>query len=160
MDYSLAVGCFQAPADLLKNVDCLGHGQFPALDQQAFQVPAFDVVHGDELAPVGHPEIEDPDNVLVRDLARQNQLLLETPQYLRISGQVGANHLQGHEPVEFAISSFINGAHAALAQAIENLVALAQYVARLWLVGRQALSTLLNRNGPASCACCRVQSFG
>src|SRR5215469_1655954 len=44
-----------------------------------------------------------------------------------MAGQIGADHLDGHQPVQFVIARFIHRAHSAFAQALQDLVALTKY---------------------------------
>ena len=113
-------------ANLLKDGHHLAWRKLSAFHQNALQIPPLDVVHRDELASIGAAEIEDPDDVLVRDLAGENQLLLETAENIGMAGQFRADHLEGHQAVQLMIARLVYSAHAAFAQALQDLVALAE----------------------------------
>lgn len=76
------------------------------------------------------PEIENANDVPMRDLPREDQLLFEALQDLRIARQLGAYDLDGNQAVEFLASCPINRAHAALAKQLQNLVAVAARIIR------------------------------
>ncbi len=93
--------------------------------KDALQVLAFDVLHGDELDPVGLAQIKNADDVLVRNLPREDQFLLEAPKNFGIGGHVGANHLDGDLAVQLFVVGLVNGTHAALSEQADDFIAAA-----------------------------------
>ena len=126
MDHAFGVRRFQAQANLLEDRHhFVGRQVFP-FHQDALQIPPFDVIHRDELASIGAAEIEDPDDVLVGDLPGENQLLFEAAENIGMAGQLRADHLEGYQPVQLMIARLVHRAHAALAQPLQDFVALAE----------------------------------
>ena len=119
MDDAFGVRGFQRAAHLLDDV-----GRFRGLKlflapEQAPQVLALDVLHGDELDAIGLAEVENANHIVVGDLARENQFLLEALQDFGIRGQVAANYLQRNLAVQFAVMRLVNRAHSALPKHFE-----------------------------------------
>ena len=126
VNHSFRVRRFQRPASLRDYIGRFRRLQLLLAAKQALQILAFDVIHGDELEPVGLPQIKNTDDVLMCDLPRQYQFLFESFQDFRIGRQIAANQLQRHLTFQFAIVSLVHRAHAALSQQANNLVAPAQ----------------------------------
>ena len=63
------------------------------LGDELLERPAFEVLHRDELGRAGNAQIEDTDDIPMRDLAGKDQLSLESLQDFRIPGQIGTDHL-------------------------------------------------------------------
>src|SRR2546422_9558951 len=83
------------------------------------------------LHPPAVPKSKIPNDILVRDLPREDQLLFEAAQNVGMPGQLRPDDLDRYQPVELMIPDLIDRAHAAFAQAFENFVALAQHGAGL-----------------------------
>src|SRR5207302_8676182 len=66
------------------------------MDQRA-QVFALDKFHGDELQAIRFRQVVNADNVPMRHLTRENQLLLETFDNGGTVGQTRADHLECHD---------------------------------------------------------------
>ncbi len=62
--------------------------QLPFFMNDSAKVPPFDELHGDELDSLGLPEIKNANDVAVRDLAREDQLLLESAENFGMAGQL------------------------------------------------------------------------
>jgi hypothetical protein len=62
----------------------------------------------------------------VSHLAGEDEFLLESLENFRTGGQLGPDYLRGYDPVQFDVSSLINGAHAAFTQDLDDLVAVPQ----------------------------------
>ena len=116
-------------ADLEHDVDGFFRRQFALARQDGAQVLTFDELHGDELHAIGFVQVVNADDVLVRDLPGQHQLLLEARQDGGIPGQVGTNDLQPNNALDFHVAGFIDRAHAAHAEQLLDLVAAAENVA-------------------------------
>ena len=86
-----------------------------------------DVRHRDVLDAVDLAEIVDADDVLVRDLARQQQLALEPPfdvaGHARILGDLRADHLDRNGLTELVVPRLIDRAHAAHAEQADDVIA-------------------------------------
>ena len=61
-------------------------------------------------------EVEDAEDVGVRDAAGELDLALEALQRIGVLGDVGADELQGDVPVELLVVHEVDGAHAAHAE--------------------------------------------
>jgi hypothetical protein len=81
------------------------------------------------MEPVAHPEIENPNDIAVRDLARQQQFLLESAQNIRVAGQFRPDDFESHRAVELPIERFEDRAHAAFAEQLQDFVAVRDYAA-------------------------------
>ena len=91
------------------------------------QVRAVDVRHRDVLDAVDLAKVVNPDDVLVGDLAREQQLALEAaldiPRGDRIGRDLGADHLHRDRHAQFRIPRLIDGAHAADAEHFDDVIA-------------------------------------
>ena len=85
-------------------------------------------LHGDEPDPVGFSEIENPNHVFVCHLPRQDEFLFEPMQDLRLNREFGTNYFQGDESIQFCVLRLIHCAHASLAEQLQDLVPLSEYV--------------------------------
>ena len=91
---------------------------------------AFDERHRDVLDAVDLSEIVNADDVLVRDLARQQQLLLEAP--FEVSRRVGIargfrpDHLQRDGDAEAFVPRLIHGAHSADSEQLDDVIAVSE----------------------------------
>ena len=79
------------------------------------------------------------------DFPRQDQFLLEALHDAGVAGQVSPDHLYGHQSVQFAVSCFVDRAHAAFAQHLQDLVTIREDTSNFegyaWIrVGRSAPS--------------------
>src|SRR5262249_33654999 len=83
----------QGGTNLHNDGDSLFGRELPFFMDQATKVAAFDVLHGDELDPLGLTEIENADNVAVGDFPGEDELLLETAKNFGMAGEVGADQL-------------------------------------------------------------------
>ena len=129
MDHTFGVRSFQRSTDLGHDVGRFRGLEFFLPTKEALQVLALDVLHGDELDPVGLSEIKNANDVFMSDLAREDQFLLEAPQNFGIGRHVGANHFDGHLAVQLAIVRLVDGAHSALSQQPHDFIAAADRAA-------------------------------
>ena len=98
------------------------------------QVVALDVRHRDVLDAVDLAEVVNADDVLVRDLARQQQLLLEAPldrprrrrDRCAASGRIT---FRATGDAQLGVPGLIHGAHAADAEQPDDVVARAELLA-------------------------------
>ena len=118
MHHAFGMCRFEAAADLPEDAYGLIRRQLAALHQDAFQVATVDVIHGDELAPIRHAQFKNANDVLVRDLPGEYQLLLEAPQDVGMAGKLGPNDFKRNEQIQLAIAGLIHRAHAAFAQTL------------------------------------------
>src|SRR5690348_7010463 len=130
MDYVLRVRRFEGAANLQHDFCRLGGGEFASLPQESAEVLSLDEIHGDEFDPVGLPQVENANDVFVRDLASKNQFLLEASQHFRVASEFRANQFECDKPVEFLVSGLIDCTHAAASEKLKNFVASRQQCPR------------------------------
>ena len=63
---------------------------------------------------IGLPQVKDANHVLVGDLSRQDQLMLEALDNVRLGRQLGANNFQRDYFVNLAVQRFVDSSHPAL----------------------------------------------
>src|SRR6187402_2635116 len=97
---------------------------------------AFDEGHGDELDAVELAEFVDADHVLVSDLTRQQELLLEAAlehcRRRRVRGHLWPDHLERDDDAELGVPRLIHSTHAADSEQADDVIARAE-----WLAGRK-----------------------
>ncbi len=91
VDHALVVGRFEGGAQLASEFKGAVKGQSSFLVDQAGEIAAFDEGHGDELDAADVAEIVDTQDILLRDLAGEQELLFEALHGLRIGGQLGTD---------------------------------------------------------------------
>src|SRR5262249_38139543 len=111
-----AVCGMQRVASLPNDFDGFGSGKFSVIEDQAPQVIALDVLHGDELDAFACTEVVDANHIAVHNLMGEQELLLETRQNGGIRSQLRTDQLKRNKTVELAISSLVDRAHAAFAE--------------------------------------------
>ena len=131
MDNADRVRGLERLADLLHNVDGSFRGKLFLLLNQRAEIAPFDELHGDELDAFGIAQIEDAHDILVRDLAGEQEFLLEAGENGRVGGELGADEFESNGAVEFAVAGFVDGSHAAFAQQVQDFVAAAENVSDL-----------------------------
>src|SRR6516162_3503133 len=72
VDDALSVRSVQSAANLLHNSYRFFRRKLGTVGQDGFQIPALDVLHGDEFEALGLAEIEDANYVFMGDLTRQD----------------------------------------------------------------------------------------
>ena len=91
------------------------------------EILAFDVRHRDVLDAVDLSEVVNSDDVLVRDLPREEQLALESPLQILggrlVVGNLRPNHLQRDRDAKLGVPCLVDGAHAAEAKQSRDAVA-------------------------------------
>src|SRR5256885_950105 len=107
------------------------NGQFAAATRIFIQVLTLDVFHGDEAKASVFTEVVDANDILVSDLARDDDLLFEPLQYFRACGQISSNGLDGDCASELAVLGFVNRSHAALSEKFKDLVTIRDHAAFL-----------------------------
>ncbi len=94
------------------------------------QLLAFDERHGQELDAVDLAELVNPDDVLVSDLAGQEQLLLEAPlehrRGLGVGSDLRPDHLQRDQYAQLRVPRLVDRAHAAEAKQLHDVIARAE----------------------------------
>src|SRR6202171_4716164 len=126
MDHTGCVGRFQCAANLRDDLYRLVRRKFSSFTKHGAKIAAFHELHGDELEALGLSQIEDANDVAMRNFASEDQLLFEAAEDFRIAGEVRADQLQSNEASEFCVARLINGAHSALPEQFENLVTFSQ----------------------------------
>ena len=103
------------------------HDRQALLAQQRRQVRPLDVRHRDVLDAVDLAEVVNADDVLVGDLTRQEQFLLEAPLDILRRGRVPSHfrpdHLEGDRDLQFLVIGLIHSAHAADAELTQDVIA-------------------------------------
>src|SRR5438132_1392921 len=111
-----AVRGLQRTADLLHDLDRFLGGELSLLMDEGAEILALDVLHGDELHPLGFAQVVNTNYIFVRDLASEEQFLLEAVENSLIAGKIGPDDFQGYWPTQLAVHGFVNRAHSAFAQ--------------------------------------------
>ncbi len=130
MNYALGMRSFEPKADLPGDFNRLGRFELALLAQERTQGRAVGKLHGDEFCAGVLAEIKDADHIAVRNLPGKDQLLLKTCQHVGAAGQLRTNRLQRDDSSQLQVVGLINGAHPALAEQFDHLVAPGQYRAR------------------------------
>ena len=114
-------------ADLLRDREHAVHGHPALAANDRRQVRSLDVRHRDVRDAVDLAEVVDADDVLVGDLAREQQLALEAPlgghRVARIGGRLRPHDLDRHRDFERPVPGLIDRAHAAGAEQPDDVVA-------------------------------------
>ncbi len=101
--------------------------------QHGREIRPLEIRHRDVLDAVDFPEVVNADDVLVGDLAREDQFLLEPPLHFargsRIARRFRANHFQCDVLPQLGVPDVIDGAHAADTQHSDGMVAGAKRLA-------------------------------
>ncbi len=126
MNYAFTVRGFESAADLQDYLGGFFWRQLSLFSQHPAQVLPLQIFHGDEFETVGLAQIEYADDVAMRHLPSQDQLLLEAFQDFRVGGQFGANNFQRDQTIQFLVTGLINRTHAALPQKCQDFVPIAE----------------------------------
>ena len=123
VDDAQPVGLGQPFGDLPGQADGLGLVEVARPADEALEVLAGDVLHGDVdgqplLADVVHPA-----DVPVGDLAGQLDLVSEALDDLEVRGDLGLEELEGDDLADLAVVGLVDHAHAALADLLDDLEA-------------------------------------
>ena len=153
MDDALVVRGLEAFRRLAEDAqEALGR-ELALLLQDRREVPPVDELHRQELDAVHLAEVEDAQDVGVRDAARELDLALEALQRIGVLGDVGADELQGDVAVELLVVHEIDGAHAAHAEQALDAVPVTDLEARRQHdrghAPRRLAGPLLERRGAA-----------
>ena len=122
---------FEGIRDLANGFGRLFGREFPPLGQRRAEVLSLDVFHGDELDAFGLAQVKNPDDVLVGNLARQDQFLLEALEDFRVACELRPDDFQHHQPVHFAVSGLVDRAHSSHTQQPKNFVSRPKHASRL-----------------------------
>ena len=76
----------------------------------------------------GFANIENADDVAVRHLAREDQLLLEALQNFRVIGQFRLDHFERNFSLQLNVSGLIDGAHAAFPKQFQKFITAAKQI--------------------------------
>src|SRR5207245_6826104 len=131
MNDPYAVRGFERTADLLHDLDRFLGGELSLLMDEGAEVLALDVLHGDELHAFGFAQVVNANYIFVGNLASEEQFLLEAVKNSLIAGKIGPDNFQGYWPTQLAVHGFVNRAHSAFAQNLQNFVSLGQNRPRL-----------------------------
>src|SRR5258708_35625443 len=86
VDHVYGMRRFESAANLAHNVDGLRRSEL-VVGHQRLQIPALDILHGDELQVTHHAQVKNTDDVAMRDLPREDQLALGALHDLGMPGQ-------------------------------------------------------------------------
>jgi hypothetical protein len=121
---------FKRAADLSNH----GHGfagrECSLLPNDVLQADSFDKVHRDERRALILADIENADDILVRDLLRKKHFLFEALHHQRGCRQFRVNSLQRDDACQPSIEDFVDRTHAANTERVNDFVAIGKYVAR------------------------------
>src|ERR1700687_4092728 len=104
MNDAFGMSAIERAANLLDDDTGVLGRELSLASQYGAQILAVDEFHADETNAIRLTQIENADHVLVRDVARENQFLLEAGQNGRIRSQFGADDLERDQAVEFAVT--------------------------------------------------------
>src|SRR6185369_3364135 len=94
------------------------------------EIRAVEVRHRDVFDAVDFPEVVNSHDILVSDLARKDELLLEPALHFSscrgIARSFRANDFQRHRVSELRVPDLVDGAHAADAENLKDKVARAE----------------------------------
>jgi hypothetical protein len=93
----------------------VGRIERPLRAQHAAEVAAADQVHRHEEESLILARVVDRDDVRVADGDRDPRLLREAPAETRVLGEIGRDHLQGHDVIERQVRGPVDDSHPALA---------------------------------------------
>ena len=106
----------------------------PSRFEHGREIRALEVRHRDVLDAVDLAEIVNADDVLVRDLAGEDQLLLEPalhlPRRIRVARRLGADDFERDPLPELRVPHLVHRAHPANAQHFDDVIAGAERLAR------------------------------
>ena len=127
MDDAHLVGRAQPSGDLARETKSASDRQLAFSRDQGGQVEALDEGHREVLHAAELAEIVNPDDMLVRHLAGDDELTLESPLQVddgvRIGHDLGANELERDRQSKFVVPRLVDNAHAALSKPPEDAVA-------------------------------------
>ena len=115
-------GC-EGFGDLPREIQNAVHRHLGIVVDDVLQILALDEGHGNETQAADIAHIVNAQDIFVRDLAGENQFLLEALQRVGLSDGAFTHHLDGDRAVQFLVVSFVHAAHSALAEQRVNSVA-------------------------------------
>ncbi len=121
VDEALFVGVLQAGGDLGEQPGGAGGAQRAVSRDDAVEVPAGDVLHGDVVGAVIDAGLVGEGDVRVIDLAADLHFAPKPGQHAAF-GLARRQHLEGDEPAVPFVAGEVNDAHAALADGGEHLI--------------------------------------
>ena len=107
------MGRFQRATNLGDDPYRLVRRKFSSFTEHGAKIAAFHELHGDELEPLGLSQVENANDVPVRNFASQDQLLFEAAEDFGIAGEVSTDQLESDEAFELCVARLINGTHSA-----------------------------------------------
>ena len=122
VDQPALVGRTQPDRNLADDLAGVGHGQRADAIDDLRQVEPLDVFHDQVVAALGLAGVHGANDVRMVELPDGLHFPLETGDPLRILGQAGGENLDGDQLAELPVPGFIDGAHASLAQNLQQVV--------------------------------------
>ena len=118
-------------------------GEAPLSLENGRQIRAVHIRHRDVLDAVNLPEVVDADDVLVGDVARQEQFAFEAAFEIAGDGwighRLGADHLDGNDNRQLVVPRLVDGAHSANTQLTDEVIPTSETCAGLEGGGRGTL---------------------
>ena len=130
MDDADAMGFGEAGAHFPGEADRLADRQGADAVDEALEVLAGHVLHGDEVGRAFAAQVVHATDVPVGDRPGQPQLAAEALDRPLVGGDLGIDQLEGELLTDFRIVDLVDAAHAALAQVLDDLVATGKRLAR------------------------------
>ena len=116
MDEPFAVAGVEGEGDAFENRQREGRVQTTVLLEQALEVAAVDVAHGEVEVPLCLPGLVDRDDLRTLERGGDARFPQETLAEARVCGMLGSDELERHLPLEPRILGEIHDAHAASTQ--------------------------------------------
>ena len=129
MNDAFAVGSFQTSQHLFNDLRRILYRELALFLEDLIEAGALHVLHGDKSNSIRLAKIENTNNIAVRDLPGQDQLLFEALQNFRITRQFWPDYLQSDHAVEFVVAGFVDRTHSAFAKHLQDLVTVRQNAA-------------------------------
>jgi hypothetical protein len=123
VDDAGAVGLREPFADLAGDADRLADRQGADAVDEALEVLAGDVLHGDVVGRALAAEVVHAADVAVGDRPCQAQLVAEALDRPFVGGDLGVEELEGQLLPDLGVVDLVDAAHAALAEVLDHLVA-------------------------------------
>jgi len=120
------------PVDLPDDGDGFFYRELASFGHHLLQRDAGNKIHGDEVRSLVLADIEDSNHILVRDLLREQHLLLEAFHHHGSCSQMRMYCLYGNNPRETPVEGLENGSHAARAKRVDDFVPPAEDSAGGW----------------------------
>src|SRR5262245_26786356 len=113
MDQAMLVGGGESVGDVASDAENFHRGQRIAVGQAILQRAALEQLHGEKRNVLVLAHLEDRNNVIVLDAGAQTRLSKESLAGLRVGGELGQDHLEGHVALQVAVQCPVDNSHSA-----------------------------------------------